>query len=205
MLILGVDAGYANLAYCMIDSEDHKNPSTWDVVRVMEGHFTEQKFFHVIYRWVTSETMRELFQKADRIVLERQMSTKFAAINVVIRTLYYDKTIEYNPQTIGAFYKFPRDRYSKKRATIEYVGLIAQIPDRKKKDDLADAYLLALYDLQFHFGVLTEGSSDVIQSPGDRRGNGRKRRRYSISPAVPAPAPARGGIILDLTGSSSEE
>lgn len=205
MRVLGIDAGYANLAYCEIESEDHQHPVTWHCCRILEGHFSEQAFFHAIYRWVTSETMKELFLRADRIVLERQMATKFAAINVVIRTLYYDKTVEYNPQSIGAFYKFPRDRLSKKAAAVEFVGLLAEIPDRKKKDDLADAYLLALYDLQFHFGFLTEGLHNVVRVQGDRGSHGRKRGYDSISAAVPHPARARVPIFLDLTGSSSSE
>lgn len=180
MRILGIDSGYANLAYCEMESEDHTHPLEWTCCRILEGKYSEKAFFEAAYRWVRRK--RELFERADRIVLERQMTPKFAVINIMIRTLYYDKAVEYNPQTVGAHFGFPRDRESKKRAAVSLVGQNAAFPQVKKKDDLADAYLLAIYDLQFHFGFLEEGLNDVrTRVENNRSGTGRKRGPVSLS------------------------
>jgi len=205
MRILGIDAGYANLAYCEIDTDDHRHPIIWNCCRILEGKYSEKAFFDAVYRWATGELMYRLFQRVDRIVLERQMTPKFAVINVVIRTLYFAKCVEHNPQTVGAYFRLPRDRTSKKKAAITLVSRNAALPAAKKKDDLADAYLLAIYEMQTHFGLLPEGLEDG--RPGihdDQPSPGRKRHRHSLSAAIPRPVDTGKRLFYDLTGSSSE-
>jgi len=180
MRVLGIDAGFANLAYCEVNSEDPTHPIRWACVRIMEEKFSEEKFFKAAYDWVQSDMMKPIFEAVDRIVLERQMTPKFAIVNHIIRALYYHKTVEYNPQTVGSHFGLARDRATKKKDAIRIVSAVAAFPVSKKKDDLADAYLLAIYDLQNFFHLL-QGFNVGLRVEDNRASVGAKRRSVSLS------------------------
>ena len=111
------------------------------------GKFSEERLVRAVQEWIHTETIQKLFREADEIILERQMTMKFQCINHFIRANFFDKTREVNPNTVGAFFSLPiKDRKKKKKQAVELVTSHTVFPVRKgKKDDLADAYLLAFY------------------------------------------------------------
>jgi hypothetical protein len=213
MNFVGIDAGYANLSYCVVNSDHPFEPVSWVCCRILEGKYSEEKLFKACYEWVHTEKMSAIFNSATRIVLERQMTLKFQMINHIIRTLYYNKTVERNPTTVGAFFHFPRARAEKKKAAITLVSLNAMIPAGKKKDDLADAYLLAVYELWDNCDLLKEGWKNVRTNSIPRSTHSDKRaprKRGPASVSLSAAVAEKTGVIntkrrlIDLTGQSSD-
>lgn len=207
MNFVGIDAGYANLSYCEVNSDDPFHPITWVCCRILEGKYSEERLFKACYEWVKSEKMSTIFNRANRIILERQMTLKFQMINHIIRALYYEKTVERNPTTVGAFFRFPRARSEKKSAAIRLVSLNAALPPGKKRDDLADAYLLAIYELWDNCDLLREGWKNVIRPKDSDRRSPRKRRPASLS--LSSAVSQKTGVVntkrrlIDLTGQSA--
>jgi hypothetical protein len=156
--VLGIDAGYKNFAYCELQ-EGIRRPFTWKNVSLFEGSYDEEKLFAGTMQWCLDNA--DLLKAVDRIVLERQMKMKFAVINTVIRSLYYKKTIVVNPLTVGKHYGLPRTRAEKKKAAVNYVSKLTAFnaSATRKKDDLADSYLLAHYGFSIPF--LTQEGQDV--------------------------------------------
>ena len=144
--IVGVDAGYVNFAVCAFRTDKVTTPYYWTNAPLFKGKFSEERLAQAIYAWITQPEIKQLLDEADEIILERQMTMKFQAVNHCIRFRYFQKTTEVNPKTVGAFFRLPETRREKKKAGVDLVSRHAVMPVQKgKKDDLADAYLLAFY------------------------------------------------------------
>lgn len=145
--IVGIDAGYVNFALCGINTSDISRPYHWSNTALFTGKFTEERLARAMQEWVHRPDIQQLLREADEIILERQMTMKFQCVNHWIRANFFDKTREVNPNTVGAFFLLPvKDRKQKKKKAVELVTSHTVFPIRKgKKDDLADAYLLAFY------------------------------------------------------------
>ncbi len=143
--IVGIDAGYVNFAVCGIDSANPLKPYYWRNAPLFTGSFTEEKLVQAVYAWIKKPDIQELLDSADEIVLERQMTMKFQAVNHCVRFLYFGKTREVSPASIRALFGLPVKRREKKKAAVDLVSSHVVLPVKKgKKDDLCDAYLLAL-------------------------------------------------------------
>lgn len=141
-LVIAIDAGYANFAWVAIKNGNWRSPERWSKQRLITK-FSEEALFAATYRWC--QVNKELLDRATAIVLERQIEKKFAVMNTVIRTLYFDKTVVISPQTISASFNLPRTRAEKKKASVSLVKKMGcRVPAVKKQDDLADAMLLAV-------------------------------------------------------------
>lgn len=145
--IIGVDAGYVNFAICGINTRDIAQPYHWTNQPLFTGKFSEERLVHAVQEWIHRPDIQQLFNDADEIILERQMTMKFQCINHFIRANFFAKAREVNPNTVGAFFSLPiKDRKQKKKQAVDLVTSHTVFPLRKgKKDDLADAYLLAFY------------------------------------------------------------
>lgn len=148
MKVLGIDIGYANLAYCMIDTRYHLRPTHWHCERVYfgGGQPTEDQLIAAMMNWC--DVNDEMLQSAHAIVLERQLQDKFKLMNCVVQVRYFAKTFVRGACTVGARFGLPTKRGPKKKAAVALVKkLFTGLPVRDKDDDLADAALLALYHL----------------------------------------------------------
>lgn len=145
--IIGIDAGYVNFAVCGINTKDIARPYHWSNAPLFTGKFSEERLVRAMQEWVHKPETQQLLREADEIILERQMTMKFQCVNHWIRANFFSKTREVNPNTVGAFFTLPiKDRKQKKKRAVELVTSHTVFPVRKgKKDDLADAYLLAFY------------------------------------------------------------
>jgi len=148
MKVLGIDMGYANLAWCIIDTEHNpRRPTHWAVERILSGKGTMDNCYEAILNWVTRHF--KLFLACDAVILERQMKKKFIVMNTVVRTIFRGKSFMVAPTTVQRFFGLPRGRAFKKQAAIELCNeQLDGLPQvKQKQDDLADAALLALYHL----------------------------------------------------------
>lgn len=148
---MGVDAGYVNFAVCGIDLEAPFKPYYWKNSALFTGSFSEEKLCHALNTWINKPEIKELLGEADEIVLERQMTMKFQAVNHWIRARYFDKTKEVHPNTYASLFGLGNERKKKKKRAVELVSKHAIFPIKKgKKDDFADAFLLATWGLINH-------------------------------------------------------
>ena len=150
--ICAIDAGTRNFAYCVIDNNNWREPLVWQkedlwpAVRGRKLRPTTQDMITLTSAWV--ERNRDMLQACDMIVLEKQMRTPFIVQNTVIQTLMMSKAVEVHPVSVGAWWKLPRKREAKKAAGVVAVQRSAVIPaNMGKPDDLADAWLMAVYML----------------------------------------------------------
>ena len=208
MRVVGIDAGYVNFAVCAIDTRQPSRPYYWVNEPLFTGQFSEERLVHAIYDWIKKDEIKELLDNADVIVLERQMAMKFQAVNHCIRFLYFAKTVEYNTMTVGAYFGFPRERQKKKKAVVELIGKnVSTLAKKGKKDDLADAYSLAIYHAFTKNLVSKEGW--WIDGVSGTQSSGRRKRETRDLFVETAGRPDSSDIyskrrIIDLASSSDQ-
>jgi Holliday junction resolvasome RuvABC endonuclease subunit len=145
-LVVGIDVGYRNLGMAVVRDGDWQRPVFWQVENLLPGKkYSEEALYQATRNWCVKYAY--FLGEAKAIVLERQMTQKFAVMNTVIRTLYHDKTIVVHPSTVGALHKLPSTRAEKKKAAVQLVNSNVPIPAASKQDDLADAMLLVTWHL----------------------------------------------------------
>jgi hypothetical protein len=178
--VVGVDAGYVNFAVCMLSEGDFRRPVYWNNSPLFLGKFSKEKLASAVYEWITKPDIKAMLESADLIVLEKQFEPKYEAVNHCIRFRYWDKTTEVAPATMSKEFSLPMTRKEKKKAAVELVSRNAVFPIKKgKKDDLADAYLLALRGLFSFTPKIKEGVVGIGDESGARgrlRDSDKKKR-----------------------------
>lgn len=157
MKILGIDPGYRNFAYCLVNSHEWHRPEKWGRTELFSGPCTDEKLVTGTASWCTRNA--PMLEEADHIVIEYQKEKAMAIIATVIRAQYMHKTSWIHPATVGAFFHLPRERAEKKKAAVvcskANVGHFPKCPG--KADDMADAYLLAMHRIFNEEFVSQEG------------------------------------------------
>lgn len=142
MRVIGVDAGYRNLAWATLINGRAVSWRHVDLWRGRRGRPTRDDMFRITVDWLRAHHAE--FRRADAIVLERQMKVPFIIQNTVIRSHFPDKTFVVSPLTICAFYGIPKKRKAKKAATIatlKRMGFVCHVDC----DHRYDAMSLALW------------------------------------------------------------
>ena len=195
--VIGIDAGWKNLAICAIDAGNYQKPVHWQLYTIMEPPYIREKFLGAVQRFFEREDVKTLLRSADLIVLERQLQEKYACLNCKVRFEFWENTIEVHPSTVGKQYGLSKDRKSKKKEAVVLAQKNAVFPRVKgKKDDLADAFLMAMYGLQQKHKI--EGWKSLEDGERNRRPDElpvlpRKPQR-SDSQQHPPFAPTFGGF-----------
>ncbi len=147
--ILGIDAGRVNVGVCLIDTSNPSRPVYWANECILKASKPKQEEIEqAIFSWITSERIKSLMNTADVIILESQIQKVYAVFNTYIRARYFAKVKVVAPVTIRAAFKLPATRKEKKKDTVDKVKRKIVLPVQKgKKDDLCDAYLLALWEV----------------------------------------------------------
>ena len=159
--VVGIDAGYVNFAMCFLDEKSMSKPVYWDNSPLFTGEFSQERLVQAIYAWINTPDIKAMLQTADWIVLEKQLVQKYQAVNYCIRFLYFAKTIEVAPATMSAYFKMAKTRKEKKKDAVALTASNSPFWIKKgKKDDLADAYLLACYGIFQTNPKLFEGWKD---------------------------------------------
>lgn len=161
MKIVAIDAGYRNFAWISLVAGDWRHPLQWRKEDICPDASTPSvdALLGATVKWCDDN--QPMLDDADAIVFERQIHRKYMVINAAIRSRWFGKTSEYSPSTVGKFFGLPGDRASKKKAAVNLVSRNLELPRMyKKKDDLADAMLLAIYHASIHSQV--EGWRNVL-------------------------------------------
>jgi hypothetical protein len=146
--VIGIDAGWKNLAVCVIDYPNILRPVHWELYQIMEAPFAREKFMGAVQDFFEREDIKKWLESADQIVLEKQLQEKYACLNCKVRFGYWEKTTEEHPSSVGKKFGLASDRQTKKKQAVVLAQKNSVFPKSKgKKDDLADAYLLAVFGL----------------------------------------------------------
>jgi len=147
--VAAFDAGFRNFAFCILDENKTSNPVAW---RNLQLCSSTNQVVAALHAWFDEN--HKLFADVTHVVLERQMRSPFLEMNAILWTLFRDRVVVVvHPSAVGAMFRLPRQREAKKKATVELVrnAVGNAFPPGAKQDDLADAWLLALYGLNLHF------------------------------------------------------
>lgn len=154
-IVVGIDAGYANLAMVVVSTENIARPLFHGRFRILAGKYSEHELLQGCYKFFNRDDVKRWLERADHINLEYQKDKKFAIVNMFVLVPYFAKTTTVHPNTVGAHFKLSNDRATKKKEAIYLLQNNSLIGGEKgKKDDIADAYLLAIYYLQQNFELV---------------------------------------------------
>ncbi len=146
--VTAIDVGLRNFAWCTLNPQDivaHDKIDLWAPAPGRRRHPTRTDLVRITRDWCL--THGALLAASDRIVLEHQLRQPFILMNTVIQTLYYDKVVIVHPMTVGAHFKLPAKREAKKAKGIEVAQAHGVHLPAGKQDDLADAWLMAKWQL----------------------------------------------------------
>jgi len=157
MIIVGIDPGIRNLGFAIYDTEA-KCFSAFGKIDLTENvdKKMKTKYAHMVKNVIDSRS--DVFGEFDQIVIEIQMVAKFKTITTAFQCFFWEKSHLISPRAVRCHFGISTGNYKlNKKASIdifhtlpisrENIDLFLSFPD-KKKDDVADAALLALYYAQ---------------------------------------------------------
>jgi hypothetical protein len=179
MLIVAIDVGIRNIAHCAMEGAG--DVRAWANEALCDGAYAPADTVKHVMAFV--ERHRKLLNEADKIVIERQMRVNMRVVEAVLHALFYDKCTVVHARTVKQRYGLCKRNYRlNKEAAVRFVEtLLAERPacpwtahfDRsRKQDDLADAYIMALF--------FSEQRSSSAQCPAPP-----KSHSSATSPASP--------------------
>lgn len=154
-LVVGIDVGIKNLAFCALSAGDDGRfeIKEWANEHLTEGNYLPLKNVEYIRAFVQRHAA--LLAEADLVVVERQMRVNMRIIEAVLHALFFAKCVVVQARTVKAYYGLCMRNYRlNKQAAVEHVTKLLQQADSswlpcfevmRKKDDLADAFLMAHY------------------------------------------------------------
>lgn len=154
MIVIGIDPGIKNLGWSVYDTEKCHFLSfgRYDLTK------DQPKTKHTKYADLVKDFIdasRDVFAMADAVAIEIQMIAKMKVIETAFQCFFYEKAHRVSMRSVRCHFDISTKKYStNKKASIEIVPSL-QISsqnkrwfasfDKKKRDDVADAMLLALY------------------------------------------------------------
>ena len=151
MIIVAIDPGLKHLGWSMFDSVANSFISfgVYDLVKdVPKKEHT--KYAQLIKRFVNNSS--ESLDRADVIVIEIQMMARFKVIATALQCFYWEKHIMVAPKAVRYYYNISTGNYNEnKKKSIEFAPSLLGLHGKqrleglKKKDDAADAIILACY------------------------------------------------------------
>lgn len=154
MLILSIDPGIKNLGWALFDTtqQTFKSFGRYNLVK------DHPKAKHTKYTFLVRsfiDASLEVFEMADVICIEIQMMAKFKVIAAAFECFYWGKTHMVSPRSVRCHFDISTGNYAKnKKASVDIIPSLPisssnkqwfQRFDKKKRDDVADAMLLAMY------------------------------------------------------------
>ena len=143
MRVLSIDPGTRNMGWCLWDGK-LVDFGVVDLQKVCKGTDYPKKI------WALRET--GFFDRADVILVERQMQSKMKMLACAIRCFFWDKTIMIAPQSVRRHFKTLMKKHaSNKKAHVAHArehvqgALAIKFEQHKKKDDISDAIMQVLY------------------------------------------------------------
>ena len=152
MIIFAVDPGVKNMGYACYDTE-RKGFITFGKFDMQTGVKTKEKTKYALLTKRFCDAMEDYLKMADVVLIEAQMQAKMKMIQTAMQCFYWDKSHVIGPLAVRKFFGISMSNYSKnKRTSVILSGqLIHSIKEKhlmssfEKKDDVADAIILARY------------------------------------------------------------
>lgn len=154
MIVIGIDPGIKNLGWSVYDTEKCHFLSfgRYDLTKDQPKN-KHTKYADLVKDFI--DASKEVFEMADAIAIEMQMIAKMKVISTAFQCFFYEKAHRVSMRSVRCHFDISTKKYStNKKASIEIVPSL-QISsqnkrwfasfDKKKRDDVADAMLLALY------------------------------------------------------------
>jgi Holliday junction resolvasome RuvABC endonuclease subunit len=157
MIIVGIDPGIINLGFAVYNT-DTKCFLSFGKIDLTENvdKKTKTKYAHLVKNVIDGR--QDIFGNLDHIAIENQMIAKMKTIATSFQIFFWKKSHMISPRALRCHFGISTGNYkSNKKASIEIIAklpisrenidLFNSYPD-KKKDDAADAMLIALYYAQ---------------------------------------------------------
>ena len=152
MIIFAVDPGVKNMGYACYDTE-RKGFITFGKFDMQTGVKSKEKTKYALLTKRFCDAMDDYLKMADVVLIEAQMQAKMKMIQTAMQCFYWDKSHVIGPLAVRKFFGISMSNYSKnKRTSVILSGqLIHSIKEKhlmssfEKKDDVADAIILARY------------------------------------------------------------
>jgi len=157
MIIVAIDPGIRNLGWSVYDDTKGQFISfgRYDLLKD-QPKAKHTKYPDLVYDFVTAS--KDVFDRADAVVIEIQMTAKFKVIQTAFQCFFWSKSHLISPRSMRCHFKISTGNYAKnKKASVTKIPEL-DIPvknkqwfercDKAKRDDVADAMLLGLYYAQ---------------------------------------------------------
>jgi hypothetical protein len=149
MKVLAIDIGFNNMG--LVLAECVKTPIV-EVEFIKKVNLDDYKYIYsndfvdLIPLFVDDH--KEIFDKADRILIERQPPQGFTNIEILLHYMFKDKVMLISPHTLHAHFGIGHLNYEERKERM--VNMMAKYIDLdtipyERKHDIADAYGMLLY------------------------------------------------------------
>jgi len=172
MIILSIDPGLKNLGWALYDTNagSFKSFGRYNLVK------DHPKAKHTKYTFLVKsfiDASKAVFDIADLICIEIQMTAKFKVIAAAFECFMWGRSVMISPRSMRCHFDISTGNYAKnKKASVAIIPSLSisssnkqwfQRFEKDKRDDVADAMLLALFAAEKH------GSDSSVQPPKKRR------------------------------------
>jgi Poxvirus A22 protein len=174
MRVLAIDVGIRNLAFCCLEDGCLL---AWANEPLAGAEYKPTDTVHHVMRFV--EAHRQLFDSCDKLVIERQMRVNMRVVEAALHALFYAKCTIVHARTIKARFGLCKRNYQQNKAAAvacvddllagNTAELAAAYRAARKRDDLADAYLMALFFSDGEQWPTKSASRSPSQSPPPKR------------------------------------
>ena len=148
MRVVSIDPGLRNFGYAIVQDDKliaFDSICIWDLVPKKK-----RTDYPYIARVLVEHT--DIFQGADIVLIERQMQSRMKMIACALRCFFWDKSRMVAPLSVRKHFNISTGVYkNNKKASIALVPTffnekqLKRFMTHKKKDDIADAVLMAMY------------------------------------------------------------
>ena len=184
MIIFAVDPGVKNMGYACYDT-DRRAFITFGKFDMQTGVKSKEKTKYALLTKRFCDGMEEYLKKADVVLIEAQMQAKMKMIQTAMQCFYWEKSHVIGPLAVRKFFGISMSNYAKnKRTSVELSGkLIHTLNEKKlmrsfdKKDDVADAIILARYWDYKERGETWSGPNMALKEPV------KKSKKRKLAPA----------------------
>jgi len=154
MIVISIDPGLRNLGWAVFDTEKSHFISfgRYDLLK------DQPKAKHTKYTFLVKtfiDASSDVFRLADAVCIEIQMAAKYKVIAAAFECFFWGISHMVSPRSVRCHFDISTGNYAKnKKASIEIVPSLSisstnkqwfERFDKKKRDDVADAMLIALY------------------------------------------------------------
>lgn len=151
MRIFAVDPGTRHLGWAVFDTSKDAYDA-FGVFDLQEGmpKTLKTKYAHLVHNFCSQK--RELILSCDVLAVEIQMQAKMKVVATALQCFFWQKHKMVSPLAVRKFFKISHANYRKnKKASIAFAQELVHgaqkklLNAHKKRDDIADALILAKY------------------------------------------------------------